>query len=262
MARPLGTFILPIINPAAFFRDQSLAFTGPADWAKAVRLQQEGRTYVPPMFPREACFPSFEHVVDYFTTNIFNSPHPDSPFVFDFEATLDRQVVCVGLWPCYAPTTSMGICIPFLSQGGVRYWPRDEEQKVRELCRQFFENPLYLKVGQNATGYDTGYPPFTEHSLLKQAWGVDVAGLVGDTLAAHHMCYPELRHGLAFQSSIVTDLSPYKDELWDAEQEEEDDDAADWTRILDLPDERIRSYCLKDCFATALAWLQLEEEMS
>lgn len=130
-----------------------------------------------------------------------------------------------------------------------------------EYVRRFFTDPSIEKVAQNGTGFDCGYTPFNEHSILKQAWGIDIAGLVGETMAAHHMCFSELRHGLAFQSSIVTDLSPYKSELWDTD-DEEDDDAADWTRILDLPDERTRQYCLRDCFATAVSWNVLEQEMA
>lgn len=260
--RPDGTYILPILHAASFFRDQSLAFTGVADWQKAVRIQREGPTIIHPPFEEWQWRPTLKDVESYFNRYVFDLDRRLGPWSFDFEATLNRDVVCLGIWPCTNPTKEMGICLPFYSQGGVRYWTSDEEQVVRRICTQFFTNPLYLKIGQNANGYDCGVPPFNEHSLLKQAWDIDIQGFVGDTLTAHHLCFSELRHGLAFQSSIVTDLSPYKDELWDEEQEEDDDDAADWARILDLPDERVRKYCLKDCFATAVAWNVLVEEMS
>ena len=131
-----------------------------------------------------------------------------------------------------------------------------------DMVRAFFTDVRVEKIGQNTVGYDTGYPPFNERSLIKEAWDIDVQGLIGDTMVAHHLCFSELRHGLAFQSSIVTDLSPYKEELWDQDQEEDDDDAADWARILDLPDERVRKYNLKDCFAQAVCWNTLVEEMA
>lgn len=184
------------------------------------------------------------------------------PHSIDFEATLHREVVCLGIWSCHEPTRHRGICIPFLSQGGARYWSPRDESAVLGMVRDFFVDPRRTKIGQNTVGYDTGYPPFNSRSLIKEAWGVDVAGIVGDCMVAHHVCFSELRHSLAFQASIGTDLSPYKEELWDDEQDEDDDTEADWTRILDRPDERVRKYNLKDAFAQAVLWNGLVMEMS
>lgn len=257
--RPKGTYVLPVLHAASFFRDNTLAFTGVKDWEKAVRIQKEGPTIVHPPIEEWQWRPDLRHCDDYFRHMLRDDP---GPWSFDFEATLRRDVVCLGIWSCAEPTHHRGLCIPFLSQGGSRYWSSTDELRVMELCREFFTNPLLPKIGQNTVGYDTGYPPFNGRSLLKQAWGVDIHGLVGDTLVAHHMCFSELRHGLAFQSSIVTDLSPYKEELWDTDQTEDDDEPDDFTRILDLPDERVRKYNLKDAFAQAVCWNELAEEMS
>ncbi len=259
MARSPGTYILPIIHPAAFFRSQVNAFTAVEDWRKAVRIQKEGPSVIHPPFEDYQWRPSLADVDTYFSAMLHTDP---GPWSIDFEATVDRQIVCLGIWSTRSPTTHKGLCIPFLSQGGVRYWPSDVEQVVFGICAQFFTNPLYLKIGQNTVGYDTGYPPFNQRSLIKQAWGIDVQGILGDTMAAHHTCFSELRHSLSFLSSVATDLSPYKTELWeDDNADEEEDDADDWTRILDRPDEKVRKYNLKDAFAQAIVWNGLEYEM-
>src|SRR5689334_5797868 len=114
MARPPGTFILPMLHPATFFRNQTLAFTGVEDWKKAVRVQREGPTVVHPPIEEWQWRPTQENVEGYFDRM---DPREDpGPWSIDFEATVEREVVCLGIWSCHEPTTHRGICIPFLSQ--------------------------------------------------------------------------------------------------------------------------------------------------
>lgn len=258
MARPPGTFILPVIHPASFFRNQTNQFTAVEDWKKAVRIQKEGPSVTHLLFEDWQWRPTLGNVIAYFAGIGGADP---GPWSIDFEATVAREVVCLGIWSCHEPTKHRGICIPMLSQGGVRYWSPAEESAVMQMVRDFFTDPHIGKIGQNTVGYDTGYPPFNSRSLIKTAWGIDVAGIVGDTMAAHHTCFSELRHGLSFLSSVSTDLGPYKEELWDEDQDEEDDGEDDWTRILDRPDEKVRKYNLKDAFSQAVVWNALEYEM-
>lgn len=259
MARPPGTFILPMLHPASFFRNQTMQFTAVSDWEKAVRIQKEGPTIVHPPFEDWQWRPTLGNVIAYFAHMGGADP---GPWSIDFEATVSRDVVCLGLWSCNNPMQRRGLCIPFLSQGGVPYWNPSDHRQVLELVQTFFTDRLRGKIGQNTVGYDTGYPPFNAGALIKTAWGVDVAGIVGDTMVAHHLCFSELRHGLSFLSSVATDLGPYKEELWDGDTLDEEDDAEDdWTRILDRPDEKVRKYNLKDAFAQAVVWNGLEKEM-
>jgi hypothetical protein len=268
MARPPGTYILPMLHPATFFRNQTYAFTGVADWEKAVRVQRDGPTIVHPPIEEWQWRPTLLHVQKYMTNMMrgglpyIESSDDPGPWSIDFEATLNREVVCLGIWSCHEPAKHRGICIPFLSQYGAKYWSAQDEQIVFGMVRDFFTDPRREKIGQNTVGYDTGYPPFNSHALIKEAWGIDVQGLIGDTMVAHHTCFSELKHSLAFQASIATDLSPYKEELWDDDENEEDDSELDWTRILERPDERVRKYNLKDAFAQAVIWNELEREMA
>lgn len=252
-----------MLDPESFFKSQTMAFTGEEDWKKAVRIQREGPTLIHQPIEEWQWRPRLSDVETY-----LNIPddcpecRSGAPWSIDFEATLKREVVCLGIWSCHEPTRHRGLCIPFLSQGGVRYWTPAEEIAVMAMVRSFFTNPRISKIGQNTVGYDTGYPPFNERALIKTAWGIDVQGIIGDTMVAHHTCFSELKHGLAFQASVATDLSPYKEELWEADQDEADDSEKDWTRILERPDERVRKYNLKDAFAQAVIWNGLVLEMS
>jgi hypothetical protein len=257
-----------MLNPNQFFSSSVLSFTAAEDWKKAIRIQRDGPTRVPLPMEEWQWRPSVHDVKSYFwrmtafldnTINGFGDP---GPWSIDFEATLKREIVCLGIWSCHEPTKHRGIVIPFLSQGGVPYWSPEDELVVLDLVRAFFTDARRHKIGQNTVGYDTGYPPFNQRSLIKQAWGIDVAGILGDTMVAHHVCFPELRHGLAFLSSISTDLGPYKEELWDAEQGQEDDAEKDWTRILERSDMKVRVYCGKDCYAQAEVWNALALEMA
>lgn len=265
MARPNGTFILPMLHPASFFRNQTYSFAGVEDWKKAVRIQREGPTIIHPPIEEWQWRPTLDDVETYFVTmgqsHYLLNGGGLGPWSIDFEATVAREVVCLGIWSCNDPTRHRGICIPFLSQYGRRYWSPSDEVRVMELVRRFFTDPRIGKIGHNAAGYDLGVPPFNGRSLIKQAWGIDVQGFVADTMIMHHVAFSELRHSLSFCSSIGTDLGPYKEELWDAEQDEEDDDEKDWTRILDRSDQKVRVYNLKDAFAQAVVYNQLALEL-
>ena len=131
------------------------------------------------------------------------------------------------------------------------------------LVGDFMRNAHLGKVGHNLAGYDTGVPPFNWRALIKVAWNIDVAGIVGDSMAAHHVTFAELRHSLAFLASMVTDLGPFKLEVWADDDSDEDVKAKpEWTRILERPDEKTRIYNLRDCFSTAVGWNVLVAEMA
>lgn len=260
MSRPPGLFIVPTIHPARFFRDATLAFAAVQDWKKAVRVQREGVTRVHRPIEPWQWHPSLTEVRGFFTTRLVLD---GGPYSVDFEATVEGEPVCMAVWSCKDPRESYGICVPFLSQGGAKYWSPEEWPIVFNIVKLFLEAPHIPKVGQNVVGYDWGIPPWNTRSLVKRAWGIDVQGTLADTMVDHHACFPELRHALAFQASIATDLPPYKFEYHETLTEtEDDDDEDDWTRLLDKPDEATRVYCLKDAYATAECYSGLEVEKS
>lgn len=262
MPRLPGTYQLVVEHPAKFFRNSTMRFAAQEDWKKAARIQREGVTLVPPPIERWQWAPTFEQAVEYLMLMYGIEGAPQPVWAIDFEATVDGAPVCMGIWDALAPLTHQGLCVPFLCQGGAQYWTKHEAEEIHRLIVDILTADTLLKTGQNLVGYDTGFPPLNKRSLVKRAWDVDVAGIEIDTFPLHHICFAEVKHGLDTQASLVTDLSRYKQELHehDDDEDEDDDDADDWSRVLEKPDEELRTYCLKDTFSQAMARLSLLHE--
>lgn len=275
--RPPGTYVVPTLLPINVAIDSRMGFVVQSDWAKAGRVQCEGPTRVPLPIQEWQWRPSLDDVEAFFAAMTWLGCDPIladnaqlGPWAIDFEATMNQEPVCLGLWSCHEPMRRRGLCIPFLSQGGGRYWAPEDEARVMQLIRAFLTNQHLGKVGHNLAGYDTGCSVsdgtklvhFNWRGLAKIAWDIDVLGIVGDTMAAHHVLFAELRHNLAFLGSMVSDLGPFKLDVWKDDGDEESTAKADWTTILERPDAKTRIYNLRDCFVTALAWIQLCMEMA
>jgi hypothetical protein len=156
-----------------------------------------------------------------------------------------------------------GIVIPFLCQGGTRYWSPSDELSVMDMIRAFMLDPLLGKVGHNLAGYDTGIPPFNWRALIKTAWDIDVAGIVADTMAMSHVAFAELRHSLAFVGSMVTDQGTFKLDVWEDDDSDEESKAKpEWARILDRPDIKTRTYCGRDTFTCAVGYNVFAAELA
>lgn len=69
---------------------------------------------------------------------------------------------------------------------------RDEASKIVNEFRLVFENEHSLKVGQNIK-YDM---------IILQNYGVEVKGPLFDTMIAHYILQPELRHGMDYLAEI------------------------------------------------------------
>lgn len=63
---------------------------------------------------------------------------------------------------------------------------RDEAQKIVDKFKPVFENDKVLKIGQNLK-FDV---------LMLKQYGVEVKGEMFDTMIAHYLIQPELRHGM------------------------------------------------------------------
>ena len=69
---------------------------------------------------------------------------------------------------------------------------REEALKIVNEFREVFENEKSLKVGQNIK-YDM---------IVLQNYGVEVKGPLFDTMVAHYVLQPELRHGMDYLAEI------------------------------------------------------------
>jgi DNA polymerase-1 len=112
-------------------------------------------------------------------------------FCFDTETTgLDpRKAVPLGIAFSFQPRSGYYVACP---------QEPDEAQSVLEEFRPVFENPNISKIGHNLK-YDV--------TLLK--WhGIDVHGELLDTMLAHSMKEPEMRHGLDYLSNLYLGYKP------------------------------------------------------
>lgn len=73
--------------------------------------------------------------------------------------------------------------------------PADHEaaQRMVEIFRPLYENPSILKVGQNIK-YD--------YEVLRK-YGIDIQGEMFDTMIAHYLIQPELRHNMDFMAETL-----------------------------------------------------------
>ena len=72
---------------------------------------------------------------------------------------------------------------------------RTEAQKIVDLFRPLYENPNILKVGQNLK-YDL--------EVLRN-YGIVLQGPMWDTMIAHYLIQPELRHNMDYMAEIYLD---------------------------------------------------------
>ena len=69
----------------------------------------------------------------------------------------------------------------------------DEAKKIVEIFKPIYENPDILKIGQNIK-YD--------YVVLKK-YGVTIQGEMWDTMIAHYVLQPELRHNMDYMAEVM-----------------------------------------------------------
>jgi DNA polymerase-1 len=106
-------------------------------------------------------------------------------FCFDTETTgLETQssdIVCIS----FAFRSHEAYCVTVPSK-------RDEAQKVIEEFREIFADENIIKIGQNIK-FDM---------LMLSNYGIEVKGKLYDTMLAHYLIQPDLKHGLDYLCDI------------------------------------------------------------
>jgi DNA polymerase-1 len=84
--------------------------------------------------------------------------------------------------------------------GYLIYFPesREETKALLELVRPIFENPATIKIGQNMK-YDI---------QVLMNYGIDVKGPLFDTMIAHYLLEPDMRHNMNLLSESYLGYSP------------------------------------------------------
>ena len=84
--------------------------------------------------------------------------------------------------------------------GYLIYFPESQEETkaILELVRPIFENPVTIKIGQNMK-YDI---------QVLMNYGIDVKGPLFDTMIAHYLLEPDMRHNMNLLSESYLGYSP------------------------------------------------------
>lgn len=119
---------------------------------------------------------------------------------------------------------------------------REEAQKIVEEFRPLFENESIEKIGQNIK-YD---------AIVLKNYGCELLGPYWDTMLAHYLLEPELRHNMNYMSETLLNYSPVKiEELIGAKNTKQGS-------MRDVPLEKIKEYAAEDADIT----LQLRDVLS
>ena len=122
---------------------------------------------------------------------------------------------------------------------------REEAQKIVNLFKPAFENEKTVKVGQNIK-YDM---------LVLGNYGVEVRGPLFDTMIAHYVLQPELRHGMDYLAEIYLKYETIKiEELIGAKGKNQGN-------MRDLAPEAVYKYACEDADVTLKLKNKLEKEL-
>ena len=159
-------------------------------------------------------------------------------FSLDSETTGTDPITAelVGMSFAYAENQAFYVPVPA---------EREEAQKIVNLFKPVFENPKTLKVGQNIK-YDM---------LVLSNYGVEIGGPMFDTMIAHYVLQPELRHGMDYLAEIYLKYETIKiEELIGAKGKNQ-------KNMRDLPPSDVYKYACEDADVTLKLKHVLEKEL-
>lgn len=159
-------------------------------------------------------------------------------FSLDTETTGTDPITAelIGMSFAYAENQAFYVPVPT---------EREEAQKIVNLFKPVFENPKTLKVGQNIK-YDM---------LVLSNYGVEIGGPMFDTMIAHYVLQPELRHGMDYLAEIYLKYETIKiEELIGAKGKNQ-------KNMRDLPPSDVYKYACEDADVTLKLKHVLEKEL-
>jgi len=111
---------------------------------------------------------------------------------------------------------------------------RDETLKILEIFRPFFEHSEIVKIGQNIK-YDL---------MVLANYGIELHGPLFDTMLAHYVVHPEMRHGMDFLAETYLHYKPIAtEELIGTKGKKQ-------KSMRDIPVEQVAEYCNEDTDVT------------
>jgi DNA polymerase I len=145
---------------------------------------------------------------------------------FDTETTgIDAtQADLVGI--SFAIKESEGYYIPVPAQ-------KADAQVIVDIFKPILENPAIIKIGQNIK-YDM---------IIFKHYGVQVRGLLFDTMLAHYLIEPELRHNMNYMAESLLNYAPIAIESLIGKGTKQGS-------MRDVPLEKIKEYAAEDADIT------------
>ena len=161
-----------------------------------------------------------------------------SPISYDSETTgIDaNNAQLVGLSFAVKPTEAYYIPVPE---------DQVKAQAIIEKFRIIFEDEKILKIGQNIK-YD---------ALVLRYYNVKLAGIYFDTMLAHYVMYPELRHGMNFLSETYLKYAPVSIETLIGKGKNQ-------TSMRDAPLEQVKEYAAEDADVTFQLYNNFKPKLS
>lgn len=148
-------------------------------------------------------------------------------FCFDTETTsvnsLDTELVALS----FSWEKGSGYLVPFPDS-------REKTVEMLEILRPLFENPAIRKIGQNMK-FDI---------QVLACYGIEVKGPIFDTLIAHYLLEPDMRHNMNLLSELYLGYSPIHIESLIGEK------GPSQKTMRSVPVEKIRDYSVEDSDVT------------
>jgi DNA polymerase I len=159
-------------------------------------------------------------------TQLFKALEQADAFCFDSETTSltthDAEIVGIS----FSVKAHEAYYVPISEK-------RPEALAQLERFRPYFEHPTKLIIGQNLK-YD---------ALVLLNYGIEIVGPCFDTMIAHYLLEPDLRHGMNYLAETLLNYSPVKiDELIGAGKKQ--------GNMRDVPLELIKDYAAEDADVT------------
>lgn len=192
--------VLPTVHPSFVLRANRWAPVFLNDLGRALRFFSGKLNWTDPAIYVK---PTAEGLANWLRTATVDGRRPDY-WTCDTETTMGDPLT-VDLKCLAIGTSAESVVVPFYSverdRQGQRYYDAAEEQRVRDVIRDFLIDPEYVKVGSNF--------PYFDRMVIEQHLGVTPKPALC-SLLLHRMVNPEIPHGLGVVGSIYTDVVSWK----------------------------------------------------
>lgn len=123
---------------------------------------------------------------------------------------------------------------------------RNEAQKIVNIFKPLYENKDSIKIGQNIK-YD--------YEVLRN-YGVDIQGTIYDTMLAHYVIQPELRHNMDFMAETILHYQTvHIEELIGPKGKNQ-------KSMRDLAPNQVYEYAAEDADVTLRLWKAIEPKLN